>query len=482
MADTEADGLKLHSEMTPRQIVAELDRFIIGQGRAKRMVAIALRNRTRRRKLAPELREEINPKNIIMIGPTGVGKTEIARRLARLANAPFIKVEATKYTEVGYVGRDVESMIRELTEKGISMVKAERSAEVMERARDAANERILDVLLPPPPGVSRATRVVDGHPETYYDITPASEDATATAEQRWLRNREKMRSRLLDGSMEDREIEVTIKRQPEIQVVGAMPMGGGGAGFDDMGGDFKSMFEKMFPAKPKETRLPISDARKILINEVLEELLDMDKIIREAVERVQETGIIFLDEIDKIAGRSSTHGPDVSREGVQRDILPIVEGSVVNTKYGPIRTDHILFIAAGAFHMTRPSDLIPELQGRFPLRVELDALTIEDFRRILTEPENALTKQYQALLQTDGVQVSFTDTGIEELAKSAARANEQSENIGARRLHTVMEKVLEDLAFEAGDTAPAEVAVDAEYVRQHLADVLKDQDLSRFIL
>jgi ATP-dependent HslUV protease ATP-binding subunit HslU len=468
-------------ELTPRQIVAELDRFIIGQARAKRMVAIALRNRSRRRKLPAEIRDEISPKNMIMIGPTGVGKTESARRLAKLANAPLVKVEATKYTEVGYVGRDVESMVRELVDKGVSMVKAERSAEVLERARQSAAERILDILLPPPPNVNRRKRIVDGKPESAFDIPPLDEDVQPTREQQWLRNREKMRTRLEEGKLEDREIEIEVKRSAEVHLVGAMPMGGGG-GIDDMGGDLKGMFEKMFPSRQKQTRVTVAEARELLVADELESLIDMDKITREALERVQETGIIFIDEIDKIAGRATGHGPDVSREGVQRDILPIVEGSMVNTKHGAVRTDHILFIAAGAFHMTKPSDLIPELQGRFPLRCELDSLNFEDFNRILREPQTALTRQYSALLATDGIELEFTEDGIDELARSAAYVNEQSENIGARRLHTVMEKVLEDLSFEAGDTAPCKVAVDSAYVRDRLADILKNQDLSRFIL
>ncbi|AXA36423.1 MAG: ATP-dependent protease ATPase subunit HslU [Candidatus Hydrogenedentota bacterium] len=469
-------------ELTPRQIVAELDRFIVGQARAKRMVAIALRNRARRRKLPPELREEVSPKNIIMIGPTGVGKTEIARRLAKLANAPMVKVEATKYTEVGYVGRDVESMVRDLVENAISLVKAEKSAEVMERARRRAEERILDILLPPPPHVTRRTRIVDGKPESYYDIEPAEEGVEPTPEQRWLRNREKLRERLHAGKLNDREVEIETKRGAEVQVLGPMPMGGVSGSFDDLSGELRSVFEKIFPPREKRTRMTVEEALEILTQEELESLIDMDKITREALERAQESGIIFIDEIDKIAGRSSGHGPDVSREGVQRDILPIVEGCVVNTKYGPIRTDHILFIAAGAFHMTKPSDLIPELQGRFPLRCELDPLGVEDFKRILREPQNALTKQYAALLATEGVEIEFTDDGIDEIARAAAFVNEQSENIGARRLHTVMEKVLEDVLFEAGDTAPTKVIVDAEFVRNRLQDILKNQDLSRFIL
>jgi ATP-dependent HslUV protease ATP-binding subunit HslU len=471
------------SDLTPRQIVAELDRYIVGQDRAKRMVAIAVRNRVRRRKLDPELREEISPKNIILIGPTGVGKTEIARRLARLVNAPFVKVEATKYTEVGYVGRDVESMVRDLVEKGIAMVRTEMSEEVMDRARQRANDRILDILLPPPPGVSRRTRTVEGRTETTYEASDDESDGAIdrvapTAEERWLRSRDKMRTRLIEGRLEDREIEIDVKRQTEVQLVGNVP----GMGPDDMSNDLKNVFEKMFPPKIRTVRMPVAEAREILVGEELDQLLDMEKIVREALERVQDSGIIFLDEIDKIAGRQAVHGPDVSREGVQRDILPIVEGSVINTKYGPVRANHILFVAAGAFHMSKPSDLIPELQGRFPLRAELGSLSVDDFKRILTEPEAALTKQYEALLATEEVSIRFTEDGIDEMAQSAFRANEQSENIGARRLHTVMEKVLEDVSFDSGDMGPREVVVDAAYVRERLADILKDQDLSRFVL
>ncbi len=468
-------------ELTPRQIVAELDRYIVGQAQAKRMVAIALRNRARRRKLPPELRDEISPKNIIMVGPTGVGKTEIARRLAKLANAPMIKVEATKYTEVGYVGRDVESMVRDLVENAISLVRSEKSAEVMERAQREAEERILDILLPPPPGVTRRTRIVDGKKETYYDIPEPVEGVEQTREQQWLRSREKMRENLHKGKLDDREIEIEVRQTPEVQVLG--PMGGVGGSFDDLGSEFRSMFEKLFPPREKRMRVRVAEAKEILTQEALETLIDMDKITREALERAQESGIIFIDEIDKIAGRSSGHGPDVSREGVQRDILPIVEGCVVNTKYGPVRTDHILFIAAGAFHISKPSDLIPELQGRFPLRCELSPLGVDDFKRILREPQNALTRQYAALLATEGVELEFTEDGIDAVAEAAAFVNEQTENIGARRLHTVMEKVLEDVLFEAGEPdCPKKIVIDGEYVRSRLQDVLKNQDLSRFIL
>ena len=466
--------------LTPRQIVAELDRFIVGQAAAKRAVAIALRNRVRRQKLPAELRDEVSPKNIIMMGPTGVGKTEIARRMARIAAAPFVKVEATKYTEVGYVGRDVESMVRDLADNGMAMVKAERSAEVMEAARARAEERILDLLLPPPPGVTREVRRVEGRTETVFNVPPmADPDAAPTPEQKWLRNREKMRAKLRDGRLDEREVEARVTARP----AGGFPMFGIPVGGEPGGGmDMQSLQDMFSPPRARDARMSVAQAREAFTTEAVDELLDMEKVKAEALDRVQNSGIIFIDEIDKIAGREHAHGRDVSREGVQRDILPIVEGSVVNTKLGPVRTDHVLFIAAGAFHISKPSDLIPELQGRFPLRVELDPLTADDFRRILTEPENSLTRQYAALLATEGVELVYTPDGVDELANSASAANDHAQNIGARRLHTVMEKVLEELSFEAGDSVSGRVVIDAAYVRSRLEDILRTQDLSRFVL
>jgi ATP-dependent HslUV protease ATP-binding subunit HslU len=465
--------------LTPRQIVDQLDKYIIGQHRAKKIVAIALRNRARRRCLTPELREEVYPKNIIMIGPTGVGKTEIARRLSKLAQAPFLKVEATKYTEVGYVGRDVESMIRDLTEVGVNMVREEKTAMIKGRAEIRSRERLLDLLLPPPSFVSRTFREHEKSEEIIYDFDNLSEEDN-TRYKRWLKSRQKLEQQIAEGKLEDREVEMDVQAQagPMIEVFSS-----GGAGLEEMGIDVRGLFEKMIPKKTKRIKIPLSEARCFLMNEEIEKLLDMDKVIKEALNRVEESGIVFIDELDKIAGRGTHgHGPDVSREGVQRDLLPIVEGSKVMTKYGMVSTDHILFIAAGAFHQTKPSDLIPELQGRFPLRVELTDLGVEEFRRILTEPQNALTKQYTALLQTEGVRVVFTEDGVDEISRSAYEVNQRTENIGARRLYTVMEKLLEDISFEAPDSSTKEVIVDCEFVKRYLQDIIQDEDLSKFIL
>ncbi|HNY28715.1 MAG TPA: ATP-dependent protease ATPase subunit HslU [Candidatus Sumerlaeota bacterium] len=475
--------------LTPKEIVAELDKYIIGQQNAKRMVAIALRNRARRKLLPDALRDEVSPKNILMIGPTGVGKTEISRRLSRLAGAPFLKVEASKYTEVGYVGRDVESMVRDLMEIGIKMVREERTAEVIERATDRANERLLDLLLPQSRGAVRPPeppRQPFGFPGIQIQPSASSDDEAEESreklsEDRWVRTREKLRQGLLNGAYEDREVEFKVSSRS-----GGMPGNVFGIGLGnerEMMGQVQDMIERMMPQQPKEKRLPIRLARQILVDEEVDRLLDMDKIVVEALDRVQQSGIIFIDEIDKIAGRGSGgQGPDVSREGVQRDILPIVEGCTVNTKYGMVSTEHILFVGSGAFHVAKPSDLIPELQGRFPLRVELDSLGKEEFRRILTEPDNALTKQYAALLETEEVGVTFSDDGIEQLAECAHRVNQQTENIGARRLHTVMEKVFEEISFEASDTPGRQICIDRDYVNQRLKDIIEDEDLSKFIL
>jgi len=457
---TARDGLGL----TPRQIVEELDRYIIGQNEAKKVVAIALRNRARRRQLPDGLREEVNPKNILMIGPTGVGKTEIARRLSRLAGAPFVKVEATKYTEVGYVGRDVESMIRDLVEVGINMLREERRAEVIEQARRRADERVLDLLLPRRRG--------------YRPSVFEEGEEPASQEDRAVRTRDKLRAQLQKGLLDDRIVEIELRKQPGAPVVGGMMFGNPA----EMEVEIRGMLERIMPQQPKQVEMSVAEAREVLTDEEAEKLLDMDKIVREALQRTEESGIVFIDEMDKIAGRHAGVGPDVSREGVQRDILPIVEGSTVFTKYGMVSTEHILFIAAGAFHMTKPSDLIPELQGRFPLRVQLTALTVDDFRRILTEPENALTRQYVELLRTEGVQVEFATDGIDEIAQTAFRVNEQTENIGARRLYTIIEKATEDLSFHAPDMAGQKIVIDAAFVRKHVAEIVKDVDLSKFIL
>jgi ATP-dependent HslUV protease ATP-binding subunit HslU len=453
------------STLTPRQIVAELDRYIVGQRNAKRAVAIALRNRWRRQQVPDPLREEIAPKNIIMIGPTGVGKTEIARRLARLAQAPFLKIEASKFTEVGYVGRDVESMIRDLAELAVNMVKQEEIEKVRVKTHEAAEERLLDLLLP----LNRDERQPE-HPERPLEVV--RDDF-----QRQNPTREKLRRLMHQGKLDDRFVELEVQERafPQINV---LPM----QGMEEMNIDFESMFGNLFPKRTKKRRVKIPEALKILAQEEAQRLVDMERVQKLAVQRVEQSGIIFLDEIDKIAGREGVHGPDVSREGVQRDLLPIVEGSIVNTKYGPIRTDHILFIAAGAFHVSKPSDLIPEMQGRFPIRVELESLTKEDFVRILTEPRNALITQYTALLETEGVRLHFTGDAIAEIAEIASIVNERTENIGARRLHTILERLLDDVSFDAPERRGDEVTIDAARVRERLGDIVKDQDLSRYIL
>ena len=449
--------------LTPKQIVVELNKFIVGQNNAKRAVAIALRNRWRRQQLSDSLRDEVGPKNILMIGPTGVGKTEIARRLAKLSKSPFIKVEASKFTEVGYVGRDVESMVRDLVELSKTMVKEEMQVEVREKAREQATERLLDLLLPPPPGHSGKTGFnSDPNGKLHYDQT-----------------RDKFRQMLKDGNLDTREVEidVTEKRPPMIDVVS-------GAGMEEMGNNLKDMLGSLMPGKAKKRKLKVPEAFKALCQEEAEKLLDEDSVIQEALNRVEQNGIIFIDEIDKITGRSNqgTSGPDVSREGVQRDLLPIVEGSSINTKYGIVKTDHILFVSAGAFHSSKPSDLIPEFQGRFPIRVELDSLTKEDFVQILTEPKNALVKQYMALLKSEDVNLTFEEDAIEQIAEMSAQVNLQTENIGARRLHTVMEKLLEDISFDAPDLENKNITIDAAYISEKLKDIIQDEDLSRYIL
>lgn len=442
-------------ELTPRKVVEELDKYIVGQKNAKRAVAIAIRNRWRRHQLSSELREEVLPKNIIMIGPTGVGKTEIARRMAALVNAPFLKVEATKYTEVGYHGRDVESMVRDITEIGVNMVKGERIQEVQEKAEKMAEERVLDLLLPPVP--------------------KSTETSSHETEEQRLSTREKFRKKLRDGELSNRIVELTVHEKPYV-------LQGFVAGVEEIGMDFQNMLEKMVPPRSQTKKVSVAEAKRILAQEEAEKLIDKEKVLQEAIQRVELYGIIFVDEIDKIASRESTHGPDVSRQGVQRDLLPIVDGTTVNTRYGMVKTDRILFIAAGAFHVSKPSDLIPELQGRFPIRVELEDLGKEEFLRILTEPKNALIKQYKALLETEGIKIRFEKDAVETIAEIAVQVNKRTQNIGARRLHTVMEKLLEEVSFDSPEMNGAEVVIDAKYVQDKLQAIAKDEDLSRYIL
>jgi ATP-dependent HslUV protease ATP-binding subunit HslU len=460
VAATEVPAL---DELTPREIVIELDKYVIGQHNAKRSVAIALRNRIRRQKLAPEMAEEVMPKNIIMMGPTGVGKTEIARRLARLSNSPFLKVEASKFTEVGYVGRDVDSMIRDLVEIAVDMVREEKLDQVGEKAEQMAEERILDLLLPPLPNPPKSDPMHD------EELTRAKEHFQAT--------RERLREQLRDGKLDERPVEVDVRERsfPAFEIITNQ-------GIEEMDINMKDMLPNLFGQKTKKRRMKVAEAWDYIIQEEEQKLIDIDQVTRLAVERVEQGGIIFLDEIDKIAGRESGHGPDVSREGVQRDILPIVEGTTVNTRYGMVRTDHILFIAAGAFHVSKPSDLIPELQGRFPIRVELESLTVDDFVRILIEPQNALIKQYIALLETEGIKLTFIDEAVREIASFAALVNESTENIGARRLHTIMEKLLDEISFEGPDLKTKDITIDKDYVQKQLAHIVKNQDLSRYIL
>jgi len=443
-----SDETPLLDELTPREIVAELDKHVVGQAEAKRAVAIALRNRVRRQKLDPEMADEVMPKNILMIGPTGVGKTEIARRLAKLANSPFLKVEASKFTEVGYVGRDVESMIRDLVDVAIDMVREERLEQVADRAEQHAEERLLDLLMPPQP------------------------ESSESAE----RTREKLREKLRAGKLDDRSVEVDVKeRGPTFEV-------STNGNIEEMDISLKDVIPGLFGPRTRKRNMRVSEALEYLIQEEEQKLVDMDQVTRVALERVERNGIIFLDEIDKIAGREGGHGPDVSREGVQRDILPIVEGTTVNTRHGFVRTDHILFVAAGAFHVSKPADLIPELQGRFPIRVELKSLNESDFIRILKEPKSALVKQYTALLETEGIKLSFAEDSIAEIARIAAQVNESAENIGARRLHTIMEKLLEEISFDGPDLKKKNIRIDAAYVKKQLSEIVKDQDLSRYIL
>ena len=475
-------------ELTPRQIVAELDKYIVGQTDAKRAVAIALRNRWRRQRVDDDLREEIMPNNIILIGPTGVGKTEIARRLARLAGAPFVKVEASKFTEVGYVGRDVESMVRDLVDVAVNMVREEREADVEEAAQQHVEERLLDLLLPPPPtpgrpqpqaqpGESRPRAFVVGSDGwTREEASEDGDEDEQRVKERRERTREKLRTLLRDGKLEERKVDVEVTQSTPIENM-MLPMGGG-EGMDNIG----EMLQDMMPKRTKRRTVSVADARRILLQDELDRLIDMDEVVSEALERAEDMGIIFLDEIDKVAGERSSSGPDVSREGVQRDLLPIVEGSTVQTKYGMIRTDHVLFVAAGAFHVSKPSDLIPELQGRFPIRVELKPLTEQDFVRILTEPKNALTRQYQALIAAENVELRFTEEGVAEVARIAAEVNRRMENIGARRLHTVLTTLLDEILFDLPEKSEPVITIDAGDVREKLRSIVEDEDLRKYIL
>jgi ATP-dependent HslUV protease ATP-binding subunit HslU len=464
-----------HEDYTPREIVAELDRYIIGQDRAKKSVAIALRNRYRRKKLGAEMQEEIAPKNIIMIGPTGVGKTEIARRLSKLVKAPFFKVEITKYTEVGYVGRDVESMVRDLTSMAVNMVKAEHSALVRDRARHAAEERILDLLAPK--DAFELSSIREKGLSIGFD---AHKERLLTDEQERAAARETSRAGLREGLLDDTELEYESQASGPVPVMSVF----GGPGMEDMDMQIQQMIGDLVPRRPRTRKINVAEAKRVFFNEEVEKLIDMEKVTAEAVRRAEDMGIIFIDEIDKVVGAEAKSGPDVSRQGVQRDLLPIVEGTTVNTKYGPVRTNHILFISAGAFSSSKPSDLIPELQGRFPIRVELGSLSEDDLKKILTVPKNSLTRQYTELLKTEGMDLSFTSDAVEEIARTARRLNEEHENIGARRLHTIMEKLLEDILFEAPDL-PADkrtVSIDAAMVTLRLGDTVKDRDLSKYIL
>ena len=481
------DALPWLEELPPKKIVAALDRYIVGQDEAKKAVAIAIRNRWRRSQAAEDIRDEILPNNIIMIGPTGVGKTEIARRIARLSGAPFLKVEASKFTEVGYVGRDVESMVRELVDGAINMVRSEREDEVLPLAEERAEERLLDLLLPPGPVVPGPVVPTPGEQgggrplfvvSSKGDVTPKAPEADAEAMERRRRTREKLRQQLKDGKLEERNVEIEVQQQsyPMLEWMQPPP------GMEGQDVNFTEMLQEMLPKKKKRRTVHLHEARRILVDEELKKLVDMDDVVSEALDRVENHGIIFIDEIDKIAGERNTAGPDVSREGVQRDLLPIVEGSTVQTRYGYVRTDHVLFIAAGAFHVSKPSDLIPELQGRFPIRVELSPLTEADFVRIMTEPENALTKQYAALTQVEGATLEFTPDGVKEIARIAAKVNERMENIGARRLHTVMSTLLEEVLFELPDYPTKKIVFDAEAVRQRLEKIVDDEDLRRYIL